>query len=175
MGGFFGIGQSGGEKASTAGINNIFNYALPTAQSGESSGASSLSSASDFFKKMLAPGRTVATANAAPATNAAVDQSDATRRQEASQGTYRGGGTASANREAGASTNKNVDDIINANLVGGQKTAAEGLTQTGAAQTSNAAQLLGLGQSGQENLYSGSVNKEDSTTGAFSKIISAFI
>jgi len=175
MGGFFGIGQSGGEKASTAGINNIFNYALPTAKGSESSGSGDLSTAAGFFKSLLAPGRTQAAQNAAPATNAAIDQSDAARKQEAAQGTGRGGGTASDNREASSAVAKTTDDIINQNLMGGRALASKGLTEIGTSQQDNAAKLLGLGESGQAALYSGAISKEGDQGGAIGKIISSLI
>jgi hypothetical protein len=175
MGGFFGFGQSGGEKASTGNLNNIFNYALPTAETGNKSGTSNLGTAADYFSKLLTAGRTETTQSSAPAVNAALDTSDAARKEQAVSGTGRTGGTAELNREAGAKTTATIDDIINKNLMGGKAVGSEGLTKVGGEQLANAAQLLGIGSGGQQTLYSGALNKEGNQTDAFSKMISAFI
>ena len=160
MGGVLGFGQSGGEKQSTANLNNIFNYALPAARTSESAGRTDLGTASDYFTRLLHAGRTETALNAAPATNAVLDQADAARRKEAVTGTGRTGGTAELNRESGAKTTQTIDDIINGNMMGGRQQAATGLSDVGFKETANAGQLLGIGTQGQGTLYSGAINKE---------------
>lgn len=175
MSGFMGFGQSGGESASTGNINSVFNYALPTAKADQAAGASNLSSSSAYLQKLLAPGRTQATQNAAPAINAQQNQADTIKRQEASTGTNRGGGTAGENREASTNEESNIDNIINQNLVGGRAQAASGLGSEGAAQESAGNQMVATGQAGQDTLYQGAINKEGAQGADFSKIISSLI
>lgn len=170
MSGELGFGQSGGEKSATSNLNNIFNYSLPTAQSSEAAGASNLGAASDYFSKLLHAGRAETAENAAPVTNAFLDQADAARRKEAVSGTGRTGGTAELNREAGAKTTASIDDIINQSMIGGKATAAQGLSDIGTKEDANAAQLLGIGTSGQVPLYSGAISKESSQTGGLEGI-----
>lgn len=175
MGGFMGFGQSGGEKNSTAGINSVFNYALPTAKANEAAGSSALGTAADYFTKLLMGGRTQAAQNAAPAVNAATAQADTAKRQEAEQGTNRGGGTAAANREASTTTQASIDDIINQSLVGGRAAGAAGLTSIGGTRLAAGNQELATGQQGQEALYTGAINKEGAQGADFSRIISSLI
>lgn len=142
MSGFLGIGQSGAQKAATSNLQSIFNYALPQAEASETAGASNLSSAANYFNQMLTAGRTQTAQNASPAINAALAQSDAARRSEASTGTSRGGGTAEINREAGATTQANIDKIINDNMIGGKMAGAQGLTSVGGAELSTGTNML---------------------------------
>ncbi len=160
MGGFLGIGGSsaktdrGNQLAATSGEWNLFNSGLASGQAGQAKGQSDIDTAlgtlgapTDYWKSILAPGRTVATQNAAPATNAVIDQADAARRQEAQLGTSRTGGTAAVNRESGATTDKSVDDIINQSMMGGREAAAKGLTGV-------AGQQAGIGSSEMYNALS---------------------
>lgn len=173
--GFFGFGQSGGEQASTAGINSIFNYALPEAKKNAATGNANLGTAAGYFDSLLHAGRTETAQNAAPAINTTLAQSDAMRRREATAGTGRTGGTAELNREAGATTNATIDNII-ANQLGVQRQqGGEGLAQIGRDQTSEAAQLLGLANSGQENLYSGAISKEGGQTAGIAGLIQSLL
>lgn len=166
MGGFLGIGGSaaktdrGAELGARQGLWNVFNYALPTGQTGQTTGTQALNTAmgtaapaASYWKSLLAPGRAQATANAAPAVNTALDQSDAVRRQAEAMGTGRTGGTAAAQREAGTTTTKNIDDIINQSLQTGRAAGAQGLTDVarvqagvGSTELQNALNLLGLGE-----------------------------
>lgn len=189
MGGFFGFGQSGTEKSSLGQLNNVFNYGLDTSKSQQKAGANTLASAkgsfndaATFFKSLLSGGRTQTAINAAPAVNAVRAQADTAKREEAATGTGRGGGTAGANREGSTTTNATIDNIINANLMGGKLEGAKGLTTEGAAlgqigstQEQIATNLLGLGERAAEIPYQGAINKEDSQTTGLSRIISAFI
>lgn len=175
MSGFMGFGQSGGEKDSTAGINSVFNYALPAAKAQAASGNSNLNSADAYFQKLLTGGRTQAEQNAAPAVNAQQQQADTIRKQEAEQGTNRGGGTAGANREASSNEETNIDNIINQNLVGGRQAAAAGEASIGSTRLASSNQLVNTGQQGQTALYTGAINKEGAQGADFSKIISSLI
>ncbi len=170
-----GFGQSGGEKAATANLNNIFGYGMDTSKKSEATGTSTLGDAASYFKGLLTAGRQKTAQNAAPAVNAQVSQSDAVRREEASRGSGRSGGTVAADREASSTGMKNVDDIINQNMVKGKQAGAEGLTGIGESQLSHALALLGLGKDTQSTLYSGAVNKEGQQGAEFASIISSLI
>lgn len=184
-----GFGRSGGEQQGISNLQNVADFGFGTSKRQQTAGESTLNQAKAalaapqaYWQGILAPGRTAAAVNAAPVTNAVQQQTDAIRNQEAEQGTGRGGGTASQNREASAVSAKAIDDIINQNMMGGRQAAASGLTgigQTtagiGGAQLSNAGQLLGLtGQAGASELGN-AVQKEGAQGADFSHIFSALI
>lgn len=161
MGGFLGIGQSKSEKQDRAlmlqgqqGLNSAFNYGLATAKAGQDTGQGIAGSLMQSFQSLLNPTRSGTAANAAPATNAALNQRDATTRQAASMGTGRSGGTAAIQRGAGAQTQATIDDIINQNLIGGQQEARQGEGQLASAEFQNAQALLGIGSSAQSSALS---------------------
>lgn len=144
MTGFLGL-PSGAQKRDTNNLNNVFNFGMDTAKRDTSSGDSNLGTAGAYFTRLLTGGRAATATNSAPAVNAVQDKADAVRKQEATSGTSRSGGTAEANREAGAGTNKTIDDIINENLMGGRSEAAKGLTAVGGTQSKNALEALKTG------------------------------
>lgn len=164
MSGILGGGSSktdrGNQLAATSADWNIFNRGLGLSdqlnQSGQElqqTGKSNLSDASQYWKNLLTAGRTETAANAAPAVNAAEAGADATRAQRAQFGTGRSGATVAQDAEAGATTQKNIDDIINQNLIGGREAGARGLASTGATELSagtsslsQALQSLGLSE-----------------------------
>lgn len=141
----------------TQNAGNVFSYGFGLGQNQQTTGQSTLGQAGNAFSSLLSatvPGRTQIQQNAAPAINAAQSQADATRRAEAASGTGRTGGTAELNREAGATTNANIDSIISQQLgiqqnlqTQKQIAGAEGLAKVGQAQEVNALNLLGLGSS----------------------------
>lgn len=184
-----GFGQSGGEKQGIGNLQNLIGFGTAAGQTGEAAGNQTLNQAKGalaapqaYWQGILAPGRTAAATNAAPATNAVQQQTDALRNQEGEMGTGRGGGTAATDREASSTSNKAIDDIINQNMIGGRQSAATGLSgaaQTeagiGGAQLSNAGQLLGLtGQAGASQLGN-AVSKEGSQGNDFSNIFSSLL
>lgn len=174
MGGFLGIGQSGGEKSATSNLSNIFNYALPTAENNQNAGQNTLNSAlstlgpaQSYYQNLLTAGRTQTAQSSAPAINSALSSADAQRRQEATSGTGRTGGTAELNREAGAGTSSTIDNIINQTLQTGRQAGAQGLQGVAGAQAgiggtslSNAIANLGIASGGEQSLYSGAIAKE---------------
>jgi hypothetical protein len=189
MSGFMGFGQSGGEKQGISNLQNLIGFGTAAGQSGENAGMNTLDQAkgalaapTSYWQGILAPGRTAAATNAAPATNAVQQQTDAQRNQEAAQGTGRGGGTAAANREASTSASKAIDDIINQNMIGGRQAAATGLTGAagteagiGGAQASNAGQLLGLTGAAGASELGNAVSKINSQGADFSQIFSSLL
>ena len=175
MGGFGGFGSTGGETSSTANLNNIFSYGIPTAQQSQATGTSNLGTASNFFNNLLTAGRTQTTASSAPAINAALAGSDASKRQQATSGTGRTGGTAELNREQGAATEGNIDSIISQNLLGGQQAGAQGLTNIGQTQLSQVAPLLGLGASTQNDILSANVTKGGQQSNTITDLLTALL
>jgi hypothetical protein len=100
-------------------LNNVFNFALPTAQGEQKKGDANLDSAlsslglsSDYFQKILSGNRTDVAQAVAPTTNAITERSDAEKRQAASLGTARGGGAAGENQQVQDKTNAAVDTTI---------------------------------------------------------------
>jgi hypothetical protein len=184
-----GIGESKREKTANVNLENIFNWSLPEGKKQETVGQatttgalSDLDKAKAYWQKLLTAGRTETAAQAAPAVNAAQAQADAQKREAAATGTARGGGTAGISREAGETTTKSIDDLINQNLMGGRTTGAAGVERVaggeadiGKTQLSVALQLLGLGGEVSGKELSGAEQKLSTQTEAWSKIFSALI
>jgi hypothetical protein len=125
---------------------------------------STLAPAETYYRKLLSAGRTDTAAEAAPAVQGALAQSDAAKREAATTGTSRSGGAAEANAESGSKTGATIDSIINENLMGGKKVGAEGLTGVakdkavmGNMTMANAMQALGLGAGASESTLSASI------------------
>ena len=185
MGGFLNVGQSGTEKAALNNTNNIFSTGLGLGTTAQSSGTSTLGQAGNAFTNLLnatVPGRSQLSQLAAPATNAVTAGEDARKRQEASSGTGRSGGTVEANRNADATADASRDNII-ANQLGLQQklqtekqlAGASGLESVGSAQLSDAAALLGLSSGASEAELSAATGKENAQSQAFSNIIAGLL
>jgi hypothetical protein len=113
-GGFLGIGTPASVKRSEGDLGNVFNFAMPQAQS-------DVSAASNFYKNILMGNRTAMNAAIAPEKNAVAAQGDAQRKQAATMGTARGGGTASS--QAGQ---QDAEMAKIQNLLFGTRSAAAG-------------------------------------------------
>ena len=177
MGGFMGIGGSSAktDRNQTLGdygkLNSVFSQGMAIGNQQEQSGQgmvqnaqSTLAPAEDYYRNLLTAGRTQTAAEAAPAVQGALAQSDAAKREAATMGTSRSGGTAAANAEAGSKTGATIDSIINENLMGGKKVGAEGLTGVakdkavmGNMTLANAMQALGLGAGASEDTLAASI------------------
>lgn len=184
----------GNQLAATQGLWNVYNYALPQGQQGQTQGQglmntanadlaqamSSLGGPEASFNRMLTAGRTDTAAAAAPAINAELSGADAARRQEAAMGTGRTGGTAEFNREAGARTSGQVAGTVNQTQQQRQAAGAQGLLQVagqksqiggvqgglGAAELNNALNLLGLGSNADTSiLNNATTSKQQSAQG----------
>lgn len=136
----------GNQLAGIQGNWNLFNYGLPMGESGQAAGQSNLTSAADYYRSLLSPGRQQVAQRSAPAINSVNAATTATRNAEGTLGTGRVGGTVAANREAGSQAQSKIDDIINQNLVQGQEQGAKGLTSIGGTELSNALSLLGISE-----------------------------
>lgn len=164
--GFLGLGggasktDRGDQLAARSADWNLFGRGLglsdqlnTSGQRQQEQGQSTLDSATNYWKSVLGAGRAEAAKMAAPAVNAQIAQSDAQRNQDSQFGSGRSGANVAATHEAGVNSQKNVDDIINENLVGGRQAAASGLASAGGADlavgSSSLAQALNsLGISG---------------------------
>lgn len=125
-----------------------------TGQQQRAQGTQNLTSATDYWNRLLTAGRTQTAQNSAPAINAQLAQTDAQRNQQAQFGSGRSGGTAAGSQTAATNSQANIDNIINQNLVGGRQAAASGLagvgsTQLNAGSASMAQALQALGLSGE--------------------------
>jgi hypothetical protein len=145
MSGFLGIGGSSAKTdrsntlTSFSQLKNIFNYAMPQAQSAISGGESLLSSAGNYFNNLLTGNRSNLQAAAAPETNAALSGADAARRQAGASGTARGGGTAATNANAKSDVMAQIDNA----LFGVRGKAAEGAAGVGSSIAGIGSNLLG--------------------------------
>jgi hypothetical protein len=151
VGGFLGIGGSSAKRdrseqlKSFGELENIFNFALPNAQAGLTTGAATtksgvegLDSASAYWQKLLSGNRAAMTQAVAPETNAVLSQTDARRRQQARLGTARGGGVAGANQTAQDEAMAKIDNL----LFGVRPKAAEEVGKLGVEKA-----RIGLGES----------------------------
>lgn len=100
-------------------LQNVFNFALPTAQAEQKKGDATLDSAlsslglsSDYFKKILSGNRAEVAQAVSPTTNAITARSDAEKRNLSASGTARGGGVAGENQQVQDKTNAAVDTTI---------------------------------------------------------------
>lgn len=149
MGGFLGIGGSASKTnrkyalGGFQGLQNLFNFALPTGENLFSEGSSTLSQPLAYWQNLLSGNRSSMLAATAPENNAALSSEDAARRQLAATGTARGGGIAGQNVQAGDQTRAAIQN----NLFKQRGEAAKNVAQIGETQLSDAINQLGLGES----------------------------
>lgn len=161
MSGIFGGGSAGtdrkGQLTAESDLGNVFNFALPFGQKQAGAGASTLQQAlstlglpANYYTQILSGNRTATAAAAQPATEAATSAADAAKRQIATSGTSRGGGTAGTNQQIDDSTRKAITDAV----FQAKPAAAQGLTQVagvesgiGATELQAALSSLGLASS----------------------------
>ena len=155
MGGFMGIGGSSAKTdrsvqlQSYGGLQNLFNWALPTAKSAVGAGTSALASAgstagsaASYFQKLMSGNRAALGAATAPEANAIQSGTDASRRQLATSGTARGGGVAGTAQTAKDAQLAKVQNL----LFGAQTTGAEGTLSAAKTQGSIGAAQAGIGE-----------------------------
>ena len=111
MGGFLGIGGSSAKTDRSftlqgfKGLSNLFNWAIPT-------GEEATGKAIGYQENLLSGNRTARRAAVAPEINAATATSDAAKRQQATSGTARGGGTAGVNQQRSTDLMAKVDNLL---------------------------------------------------------------
>lgn len=168
MGGFLGIGGSSyktdrkTELGGFSDLHNVFNFALPFAQSSAATGTATtkagtdaMSSSLGYWQKLMSGNRTTMQQAVAPETNATLSGADAQKRQLAATGTARGGGVAGVEQQQKDATMAKVDNL----LFGARPEAAKesskiggDLARVGTSQTSNAINALGLGEETAANI-----------------------
>jgi hypothetical protein len=154
MGGFLGIGGSSAktDRKTQLGafgkMENIFNYAIPQGESQQAKGNESLDKAGDYWSKILSGNRAAVSAAVAPETNAVRSGADARKRQLATSGTARGGGTSATSQTLDTETQAKTDNAIFA----ARPEAAKETASIGKTQLEDAARLLGLGSETATNL-----------------------
>lgn len=128
-------------------LKNTFNWALPfgqqqgrTGTATTATGVQDLGNAGGYFKKLASGDRSTALSAVAPASNAALAQSDAEKRQLADTGTARGGGAIGVNQQRDSDLMAKID-----NMLFGARTAGA----TGEAKVGEAESGVGLGETGQ--------------------------
>ena len=128
-------------KQSTSNLNNLFNYALPQAQSSMATGTQATDQALNYFQKLTSGNRTAMDQAIAPARNAINTAGDASRRQQANLGTARGGGVNATNQQQKTTQDAAVDSA----LLQAQPEAAKAEATIGQSQTQDALAALGIG------------------------------
>lgn len=156
LGSLFSTGSLGGSSAKTdrgnflggmQDLKNVFNWALPfgqqqarTGQATTATGVSDLGNAGGYFRKLASGDRPTALEAVAPASNAALAQSDAQKRELGEMGTARGGGAIGVNQQRDTDLMAKIDNM----LFGARTAGAEGEAGVGQAEAG-----VGLGQTGQ--------------------------
>lgn len=146
MSGFMGIGGSAAktdrkqELKGFGDLSNVFNFAMPTATNLSASGSGGLDSSMAYFKSIMSGNRSTMMAAQAPAINATLASGDAAKRQAATSGTARGGGTAGTNQQADEKTGATIDNA----LFAARPAAAKEVGQLGNAELSDALNALGI-------------------------------
>jgi hypothetical protein len=172
MGGFLGIGNSSAKtdrKETLKGygeLGNVFNFALPTAEAGVSLGQDLIGNAANYWSKLTSGNRPALQAAVAPEVNQANAYTDAIKRQTATTGTARGGGTAGTNRELDTAKMAEIDNL----LFGAQTKGAEQEGRLGSVETSEALNALGIAGNASANLTEISANSRKTSIAANSAI-----
>jgi len=150
------FGHLGGSSANTdrgnflkgiGDMSNVYNWALPfgqsqarTGQATTAAGTQNLGQAGSYFGKLASGDRSTALQAVAPASNAALAQSDAEKAQLANMGTARGGGAVGVNQTRDTDLMSKIDNM----LFGARTAGAQGEAGVGQAQAG-----VGLGETGQ--------------------------
>ena len=170
LGSLFSTGSLGGSSAKRdrgeqlnayTDLRNVYNWALPfgqsqarTGQQTTAAGIGNLGMAGDYYRKLASGDRNTTLEAIAPATNAAIAQNDAQKRELSNMGTARGGGAVGVNQQRDSDLMAKVDNM----LFGARTAGAEGLAGVGGTEAG-----VGLGQTGQGlqagNLASGTAQE----------------
>jgi len=114
-------------------MKNVFNWALPQGEGAVAKGQEDTGKAGDYWSKILSGSRAAVSAAVAPETNAIRSGADARKRQLATSGTARGGGTNAINQQMDTDTASKVDNaIFGARPEAAKEVAGIGRTELGA-------------------------------------------
>ena len=199
MGGFLGIGQSKGEKQGMGQLSNVYNFALPLAQTQSAAGQGTtnaglattktglgtLGGPLAYWQKLMSGNRAAMNQAVAPEANAARSASDATTRQTAATGTARGGGTAATSQQRQTDVNAQIDNLLfGVRPQAAQATTGIGTTQAniglneanvGNQQLQQALAALGIGTQAGTATTGAAVNKEQMGTDVFNNAVRALV
>jgi hypothetical protein len=129
-------------------LNNLFNFGFASGTSETGAAQDQLGQAGSYYSKLLSGDRAATLSAVAPTTNAVNAQSDAAKRQIATSGTARGGGTNATGQSINDQTRAQIDTAVS-NAKSG---AAKGATEVGNSMASQASNLLGMGTTAASNL-----------------------
>ena len=135
--------EQGQQQQSWGNLNQLFSTAFDTAKGFGTAGKGTLDQVTKYFQSLLGGNRTAAMQAVAPAANAARDAADVQKKQQASMGTSRTGGTAAQNQQIEDEVRKQVDTLIG-NLA---PQAAGQLSNLGESEIGAMLNALGLGTS----------------------------
>lgn len=148
--GFFDMfkGASKGEKKQESdtfqNLNNLFSSTYSSGVGLGESGKDATGTASTFYKGIVKGDRT----QLAPAVNAAVEGSDAAKRQQAEMGTSRGGGSSSGNQQIEDHTRALISSLMGE----AQTSSADKLAAIGSNDTNAMMSALGIASGTETNL-----------------------
>lgn len=123
---------------------------MPMAQQQASTAQGNLNQASSYWNTLLSGNRAQMQQANAPAINATLSGADAAKRQAATMGTARGGGTAGENRTLDDKTRATIDNALFAT----RPKAAEELGKLGTSEMSDALNALGVAGNTGSNIAS---------------------
>jgi len=129
------------QQKSWQSLQDIFGVAKGAATGFQAKGTAATDAATKYWQTLLSGNRQQLAAATAPEAQAARASGDAAKRQEATFGTSRGGGTAGANRELDDKVRAQIDSLIGSM----RSTAAGKMQDIGAQQISQMLQSLGIG------------------------------
>jgi hypothetical protein len=134
--------------AGYGGLRDVFNFATPAGKAEFGAGQEDIGKASAYWSKFLSGDRATMEQAVAPETNAVLSQADAAKREQASIGTARGGGTAGANQQVQDASMAKIDNL----LFSARPAAAKAEESIGGTELSAALRALGLGESAASDL-----------------------
>ena len=146
MGGFLGIGHASYKTDRSFQLDamtkmkNVFNFGLSQGEKQQGAGEESVNKAGDYWSKLLSGNRAAVGAAVAPEANAVRSAADAGKRQLATSGTARGGGTAGANQQIDEASRAKIDNAI----FGARPEAAKETAKIGELQLADASRMLGM-------------------------------
>lgn len=148
--------------AGFGGLRDVFNFATPAGKeefaagnATTAQGLEDLGTSGAYWKKLISGDRATMQQAVAPETNAVLGQADAAKREQASMGTARGGGTAGANQQVQDESMAKIDNLLfGARPQAAHEEAAIGGKEAdiGQSELSAALRALGIGEGAASDL-----------------------
>jgi hypothetical protein len=165
--GFLGIGGSSSStdrKQQLAGygdLSNIYNQGISQGNNASATGQGELGEAAGYDSSILNGNRSSIMSALSPQISSITGQANQNKKQQATMGTARGGGTNASNQQ----TQQQEQGAITKAIGGAQSGAASGLASIGSNETATGANLLGLGANAAGTL-TGDASQSYATTSA---------